>query len=1162
MPVPRPELDMNLTVIGVGGCGKTLLKSLCSHDWFLKHYLSGNDRRLKLYTLDTARNERDDDNTFMNDLTRHVETIRSDCAQNIAATGTVDCRHFDLTSMARIERIPDLVSQHVVDRIQRYDVRNPVWWLHDPKNNIYFDDLTRFDGNLTCGFDGGVYRMRAVSKAAFTIAYNDQPNQFTGIVDNIAGTTAIIVGLGGGTGSGMFIDLAQKIREQNPNRNIYLFAMLPSSVEGNNEQLNAAVALTELEYLNVTDTTRRRVFDHIIITPLERTGFRRIEESRDAPDVKDFSDAFPYLFVNTFAISHDNVVLNNQLKYGGFVNADSHVIEYPIDKILMFQREYDSYLTKLVDITDIRQSICDAVVTFFDRHETNDNVCQNNGLPNEPDNIEDVRKYRDAVNWVKMLWSGVGARHLGLNTPDEIVDILDQRLPIRDLNRLNFDELREYVSTIKRQMNNIGARAETWRERDRILFNCIKDNLDILEKIGEYYIKTTCLIEPTSNIAHMSVMSFDPPNLVEDRRASIKRRITELSNDNTNLQRAKNGYDSNYKNLQTDLDNLNSQITKINNDPGAISNDIGDLQIKIQNITDTKTLKRNDVNKAISGISVFIQEYCEQEANRDRWETFEKKYIEHINDICDRYPSMVNKASTGARPRLSDWNKRHDQFPLMTNEFDPYSRNDRETNFVDILRRLDADITDYYAGKYYSIAAARSLLHRGDAARYEELEKRRYERIGRTIEESNNNYNTFFSRVMEEPIVHINENSIINVFNTTSDTIIEHIISPLIDEFEIDEYRDKLISIIKDSRSGGFANIRSVLNTEINSILDEKYHWSEDMDRHNQSVSQKKDEQITQIQNKIATVNLDIQQNRDKISEVDTKISVNNSKIKYLYDVLNDLIDGTNDVRERYNNLSPMGLTEPVVAGLGDNTRRSYKSTFGQPSLEILQGLGDNSTLDILTNSGDAGTTDAMGLINILKQDYTDLLDSGMLGIRSLFIQSIEDRGINWSPEASGFAITTQADCIYNCLTERNNNTGRSLEGIMQETIMRSVHSWNNNNNNNDHITIHNGAKPWECSITLMVAGNYLENISGFQRAGVYRLAYERGKDNFLHHVLGLERGAYITRDLAEDQVAMKNAVDEKRGIPTIINTILGLYNDDKKLTDAIANIKNAQDSI
>ena len=45
------QLPEDLTIVGVGGCGKNLAYEVCKHEWILKHYLSESGRHLRIYII-------------------------------------------------------------------------------------------------------------------------------------------------------------------------------------------------------------------------------------------------------------------------------------------------------------------------------------------------------------------------------------------------------------------------------------------------------------------------------------------------------------------------------------------------------------------------------------------------------------------------------------------------------------------------------------------------------------------------------------------------------------------------------------------------------------------------------------------------------------------------------------------------------------------------------------------------------------------------------------------------------------------------------------------------------------------------------------------------------------------------------------------------------
>lgn len=1122
MVLNEPDFGENLTVIGVGGCGKTLLKSICEHDWLLKNFISRGNR-LGLYTIDTATNEHNEDVAFMNEIRNHIDSLNT---QNLGQ-GTVSCNHFDLTRMANIQRIEDLTADRVVNKLQRDHDVNPVWWLHDDEHGINFNDLTAFDRQLVNGFGGGVYRMRAVSKAAFTIAYNSGEQQFGDIVNASGGTTAIIVGLGGGTGSGMFIDLAKKIRHASHNRRIYLFAILPSSTEGANEKLNAAIALTELEYLNLHPNDEMGLFTHVILTSLEPTRFVTYETSRTSRDVVEFSDAFPYLFANTFAISHDDVVLNNNYTYGGFAHADSNVFEYPIDKIRDFENKYKSYLEKLKKITSIRMNICNTVKDFFDENKIKyENEYGQEDHTRDP-NISDISRYRGEIRWIKSMWESESASNLKLQTPEQIKNILcTYDLNDKDLATLNFKDLKNYVVEIKRQMDSLAHGVNLWdNSADQTLFHCIHDNLHILEIVGECYTKTTCLKESLSQKAHMNVMTIDENNTpIQDR--NITEEIKRLTDENVKLNDEINNNKSNIDSLTSEMDGSNEEIRE--------------WETHINSVNEQIDKCRTDIENNLNGIYDDLKEYCDYKLKQNNIQNLNNEYSNNIHGNYSKFLKLIENED-GNGWRIFEPNERPTIFPtLSTEKYNPIKNDNHELSVL--LDNLDTNVSKYYYWSYSEKVADKKYIRPFKKSKIKtcnDNKTRVHNEIKNICTELNRILkNTYFNysddaNNTNKAVVTINENPILSIFEDTLKVIIDRIIGKIAVKYtEIDTTKMKtLVEVFK--KEGNQTELTRVLVDGILNILDDDNKWVKTIKDLNNKITDKKSGLQEEI-NKFKS-------NNERNNGI---VETNKSKITYLTSVRGKLISETTSSRLEYTNMKN-DLSEPIAEDFSNyNITRTYKSILGTPSLEILNSLTPNSTLDNLEDS-EAGKRDVETIIGLLNNRYHQLLLSSMIGINLLRIPTGEPNKV-WRLATSGLGISTKSNYFEERLEYIDPETREAISGTTKRNINDCLNSMQN-----CRSVVHSGAKPWECGISLIVAGNHLENIFGFHRGGAYRVAYDDSKHNILHHVLGLEMGTYITRDLLGDNEATKFAFNEIDRGGNVGAEILALYHE-HKLTDAI----------
>lgn len=332
-------LPDNLVLVGIGGAGKELVFRALEQDWILDHYLQptiDRNRSMRVYIIDTATVEYDSDmqrSNVIRDQVRKLErTYRG-------AGGTISLNVACLPNIIAINRPSDLTKEEVRDAVSR---NVNVWWLEDPEHCLegYFEKLKQLDPGINQDFKQGTYRRRAMSKAVFHKAFSSgtDPLNF-----NVSGSeVAIVTGLGGGTGSGMFFDIARELVDGGGGaNNITLFAVLPTTRERDIEKTNAYVALSELEFANLNDMSP---FDHVILLPFEPTGFSGAIGKRE---VEEFDDVFPYILTSSYSLT-GNVRAGDMMgKYAGFILADGCIIRYGMEELLEIKKRIEDTIEEL-----------------------------------------------------------------------------------------------------------------------------------------------------------------------------------------------------------------------------------------------------------------------------------------------------------------------------------------------------------------------------------------------------------------------------------------------------------------------------------------------------------------------------------------------------------------------------------------------------------------------------------------------------------------------------------------------------------------------------------------------------------------------------------------------------------------------------------------------
>lgn len=245
------------TLIGLGGGGSRVVYRFMEQEWILNEVLDngpsegshGNDI-LRATTIDTATDEE-----WHEDRVDSVQGAVSDAIE--ASEFSPKDRFLEFegptiipNELSRGWKNELLTSQNSIREL-RDSTGLQSWWLENGR-----DPLENVNNK---GFDSGVNRLRSVSKALYHIADHSGVDP-VGIRPE--GELCIVTSLGGGTGSGLAIDLASDLADQVDN--VHLYAVLPRSGAGIDIKTNAHAALSELEYAELTGESP---FDTITLIP-------------------------------------------------------------------------------------------------------------------------------------------------------------------------------------------------------------------------------------------------------------------------------------------------------------------------------------------------------------------------------------------------------------------------------------------------------------------------------------------------------------------------------------------------------------------------------------------------------------------------------------------------------------------------------------------------------------------------------------------------------------------------------------------------------------------------------------------------------------------------------------------------------------------------------
>lgn len=378
--MPRCETPDHL--IGVGGNGSKVVYRFMEQDWILEEVLATDEYELddpdELHatTIDSATDDQHHD-TRGGPIERDIESLIEDSEYSKKD------EHITFTRNQIVESIPGnwtradtLTAPKSIERLAA-DTGLTSWWLERGR-----EPLTKMNDE---GFSGGVQRRRAVSKMLYHIAEHEG--------DSVAPSTNnndevyVVAPLGGGTGSGMALDLASDL----DNERIHLIGILPHSDEKRNEKTNALAALSELEYAALSG---EGPFDTMTLVPY-------IESVPDSD--------FEMAVVRTI-LAHVNGMKGGNFtgeitpggnnappEYAPFTLAAPHTILYDIGLKPRAEDAVDDALTTKQEQLDAEADLYEVVETFF----TDTFSDADPGELTDPDGLDEATELRKRIDAVR-----------------------------------------------------------------------------------------------------------------------------------------------------------------------------------------------------------------------------------------------------------------------------------------------------------------------------------------------------------------------------------------------------------------------------------------------------------------------------------------------------------------------------------------------------------------------------------------------------------------------------------------------------------------------------------------------------------------------------------------------------------------------------------------
>ena len=611
-------------LIGVGGAGKKTVYKAMQQDWIIDEAIT-DDGEMMAFAVDTDTDEARRDEDEVEAIQKKIDEVKQEGNYEISEQKPrVEYVNVVEETSRRYTSGAKLTAEQSVNEIMEQEALN-CWWLKNHEDMLATND----------SYEGGVFRRRGLSKALYHASQMGQNdlNEMMGEVAAGGGDVGMVVGLGGGTGSGMFIDLAKHIRENSAgSTRITLFGVLPGMNENSNEIANAYAALSEIEYL-ATQKDNENPFYNVILVPIEPAW------GSDGEATNDFNEALAYTIMSYYNMSGDPDNFGNrtayldesdpsrgQFKYAPFTLAVPQILRYSADDLQDAEEEFNNIKEALREAQRTESELCERLEDYIKAHyediyrSTIDAPSTQVEADLDAGNLLDIREER--IGFVESLVEMDELEPLGYHAHRRIRDNLNDlkeeiRLDEREMQGMSdadvsdeerrrlvdnlpdmhddesyfkppggydSDQNNELAEIVMNEMKNIASRRDLLKARKKIRDEHVEEGIevalsrenrglttDVDEKLREVSIENDDIRDRKEALEEFqSETEAIVEDGIEEWRSEVSRDINDIITITQNLDDIENLLDDLERHLRTELRNFrNAQ------DPNQLSVDFG-----------------------------------------------------------------------------------------------------------------------------------------------------------------------------------------------------------------------------------------------------------------------------------------------------------------------------------------------------------------------------------------------------------------------------------------------------------------------------------------------------------------------------------------------------------------------------------------------------------
>jgi hypothetical protein len=465
------DMSFPRNIFAIGGAGKNILYTTLEKEWILRELLKPKfvATTVDVVIIDTALDEENRDREKISNIENKIEKIeeayRNDPSSKNKNVGRINISYMLLTKEMVLQSPFDLIG--IGDKVKKA-TGSSIWWINDKQlGDDWSQKIIDRENFKELNFSKGVYRKRAIGKAIYYKALSE------GLFDIDLTQTAqvdIIVGLGGGTGSGMAFDLAKKLKIIQPTANITLFGVLSTLDESPDEKTNNFAMISEIEhgYLN-----RNTPFKEVILVPMEVTRFPGREKASDEHNrlLEEFDETVPYMLVSYHNVPAERI-FENVPDYAPFIIVTSQLVRYNVESMRKLKEMLIDAIGKKEISLKYEEDIYYAIKKFIDEFYKG---IEGGSLPDEDKSFIKEKRFSK----FQMVLDHEFFQELNYNSIAHLKKAVDA-----GIFGAGSDNIELQVSSVRAEVDTISIGNEGFREEtDLTLYKVLKKDVEAIDEL-------------------------------------------------------------------------------------------------------------------------------------------------------------------------------------------------------------------------------------------------------------------------------------------------------------------------------------------------------------------------------------------------------------------------------------------------------------------------------------------------------------------------------------------------------------------------------------------------------------------------------------------------------------------------------------------------------